>query len=282
MTDEAALLRLAEHAVGSGGAVPLSSGQLAIAVLVPPDSVVRIPRHALGIAHLRTERAVVEHLADHLSAVVELPVPRIADLDSLPGTAFAVHGLVRGEVVDRDLVAQLDASAFAGLVEALSTFLAALAAAPVAEPALVPRAPLRETAHALRDEVRERLADRLTPGGRARAGRELDAIATVEGDVDLTWCHGDLGGNLVWDGATGRLGVIDWGTACVSDPVLDLASIVAVSEPLASAVAHRTAYLGDRLDAARTVRDTFFLQDLLYGARQGDDAYVAELAATYE
>ena len=276
------LFRAAERAVGSGGAVLLSSGQLSTAVLVPPDSVVRFPRHELGVGHLRTERAVVGHLADHLSAVVELPLPRGADLDAPPGAAFAVHRFVRGDVVDRDLVEGLDVAGFASLVDALSAFLAALSTAPVADALPVPHTSVRAIAEGLRAELHELLANRLTLRGRTRAERELDAMAGVDEGARRAWCHGDLGGNLIWEAASRRLGVIDWGTACVSDPVLDLASVLAASERLAAAVAERTPHLRDRLGAARAVQGTFVLQDLLYGARQGDDAYVADLASTYE
>ena len=82
------------------------------------------------------------------------------------------------------------------------------------------------------------LVARLSDTQRARALDEIRRLAMAnQGSFAL--CHTDLGGNLVWDRAGSRLGVIDFGDALVSDAALDLASLAALDQDLATAVANR-------------------------------------------
>ena len=85
----------------------------------------------------------------------------------------------------------------------------------------------------------------------------------------------------MWDLGDQRLGVIDFGGASVSDPVLDLASLSALDESLATAVAAQVPHLVGRADDAQTVCATFALQDALYGAHQGDWRHVDEVLGSY-
>jgi aminoglycoside phosphotransferase (APT) family kinase protein len=109
---------------------------------------------------------------------------------------------------------------------------------------------------------------------------ELRAFASLDRH-DRSLCHGDIGGNLVWDPGNQRLGVIDFGGACISDPVLDLASLLALDESLAAAVAAQVPHLGGRVKDAQAIRATFALQDALYGAAQGDWPHVEQVLGSY-
>lgn len=257
----------------------LGEGQFCVAVLVESDVVVRFPRHALGIEHLLHERKVVEILGGRLDVVV--PAPLAAELDNPPGQAFASHRLVPGDLVTRDILNDLGRGDTDQLQQQVASVLVGLkAATSAATSAGVRTASLGEIAASMAADVDALLRDRMSPLQFARAAAELRAFARVDRH-DRLLCHADLGGNLVWDPGDRRLGVIDFGGACVSDPVLDLASLSALDESLAAAVAAQVPHITGRVDDAQVVRATFALQDALYGAHQGDWRHVDEVLCSY-
>lgn len=117
-------------------------------------------------------------------------------------------------------------------------------------------------------DVDRLLAPRMSSRARRRATRELNALAGIERNEPTVVCHTDLGGNLVWDAVRNRLGVIDFGGAGLSDPVLDLASLTVLGPEVTSRVADQTPHLSGRLNDAQVIRRTFALQDALLSAKQ--------------
>ena len=257
----------------------LGEGQFCVAVLVEPDIVVRFPRHALGIEDLLRERKVVEILGGRLDVAV--PVPLAAELDNPPGQAFASHRLVPGDLVSREILRDLGRGDTDALHDQIASLLLGLKAATAAARSVgVLTASLGEMAASMAADVDALLRDRMSPLQSARAAAELQAFAGADRH-DLSLCHTDLGGNLVWEPGDQRLGVIDFGGACVSDPVLDLASLSALDESLAAAVAAQVPHIVGRLGDAQAVCATFALQDALNGARQGDWRHVDEVLGSY-
>lgn len=257
----------------------LGEGQFCVAVLVEPDIVVRFPRHVLGIEQLRHERKVVAVLDGRLDVMV--PAPLAAELDNPPGQAFAAHRLVPGDLVTRNILNDLGRGDTDQLHDQVASLLLGLKAATSAARSVgVRTASLGELAASMAADVDALLRDRMSPPQLARATAELRALAGVD-RRDRSLCHADLGGNLVWDPSEKRLGVIDFGGACVSDPVLDLASLSALDESLAAGVAAQVSHLVGRVDDAQPVCATFALQDALYGAHQGDWRHVDEVLGSY-
>lgn len=257
----------------------LGEGQFCVAVLVEPDIVVRFPRHALGIEQLLHERKVVEILDGRLDVAV--PVPLAAELDNPPGQAFASHRLVPGDLVTREMLNDLGRGDTGQLHDQVASLLLGLKAATSAATSVgVKTESLGDIAASMAADVEVLLRDRMSPLQLARAAAELRAFAGVD-HHDRSLCHADLGGNLVWDPGDQRLGVIDFGDACISDPVLDLASLLALDESLAAAVAAQVPHIVGRVDDAQAVRNTFALQDALYGAQQGDWRHVDEVLGSY-
>ena len=225
------------------------------------------------------ERRLIAVLAGTLD--VGLPVPAAADLSPPLDRCFAAHKLVAGTVVDESLLASLPAGEVDDLLTQLGHFLDQLSRATAAATAAgVPHRSLAELAAEWQDQVSELLGPRLERRAVLRATSELEALARVDCGARVL-CHTDLGGNLVWDRAGGRLGVIDWGAAQVSDPVLDLASLAALDEGVAVAVGERVAHLRHRHVDALAVRETFRLQEALYAARQEEWGQVDQVLKGY-
>lgn len=254
----------------------LGEGQFSVAVLLEPNTVIRFPRHAVGVKSLTWERQLVGLLVGRVS--VALPEPRKARLDVEPPLAFAAHLLVPGTVVTGPTLRFLPMEE---LATQLGEFLDDLAA--LTDDALDGGGrsqTLEDVAQGLSDDVDQFLADRLTPTQQGRARREIEGLAEADrGSRAL--CHTDLGGNLVWDAERRRLGVIDFGDALVSDPVLDLASLAALDHELAVMVGSRSSHLRDREADIAAIHATFALQDALNSARQRQWDQVDEVLAEY-
>ncbi len=269
--------RARQVAPSAGHAELLGQGQLSVAVAVD-EHVVRFPRHQLGVEQIRTERGLVPQL--RAIDQVNLPTPEHADLTLPIGQAFAVHRLVPGQILTPGLWDALPDNDRTRLIDQLSSFLTGLAAIGPGDTG-VPTRPLSELAQQMADDVARLLAPRMSSVARRRATRELTDLAGIERSEPATVCHTDLGGNLVWDAVQHTLGVIDFGGAVMSDPVLDLASLTVLGAAVAARVADRTPHLAGRLDDAQVIRRTFALQDALLSAKQERWPDVAAVLDTY-
>jgi len=121
--------------------------------------------------------------------------------------------------------------------------------------------------------ARESLLPLLSGGAAAQALHDLQNASTTAGTSPTAFIHGDLGGeNLLVQPEDGQLmGVLDWDTAGVGDPAVDLAAL--------RATLPRSVWtlVVDRLDAsegmlcrADAYSATFGLQEALLGVADGD------------
>lgn len=113
-----------------------------------------------------------------------------------------------------------------------------------------------------------------------RLETELKTLASLSTDR-TGLCHTDIGGNILYDEETESVAFIDFGSAIVADPVLDVASLSVLGPRFVANCADRYGLVGERLEDARIVRATFHLQDALYGARQDDWDYVDAILSSY-
>ena len=178
------------------------------------DLVVRLPRIHWAAGQVELEARWLPRIAAHLPVAVPEPVA-VGE----PGNGFpfrwAVHRWIPGEAAALDQFD--DPVTFA---TALADVVAKLRAVPTAD---APSATNRSRPLAEYDD--------LTRGAIDRASHLIDAAAAIAvWEEALTaapyggapqWVHGDLEGNcLIRDG---RLcGIVDWGSACVGDPAVDV------------------------------------------------------------
>lgn len=177
------------------------------------DLVVRLPRIHWAVDQVDREARWLPHLAPYLP--VEIPAPvAVGQPEFGYPHRWAVHRWIEGEAAALDDLD--DPLAFA---LALAQFVRRLQAVPTAD---APEA---------RNRARPLQAyDRSARLAIERAGELIDAdAATAVWEHALeaaphggaVWVHGDLEGNcLVRHGAL--CGIVDWGSACVGDPAVDV------------------------------------------------------------
>jgi aminoglycoside phosphotransferase (APT) family kinase protein len=294
MTIDAASVAHVLRQEGVDGRVePLAAGQFTSAFVVGDVLVVRFPRHEQGIVQLRREVAVGRALAGAAAtSPVLTPVHTIVRLDASPGAAFAAHPLIPGQVLDRAAVDRLGDDERSRVAADLAAFLRALhRLAPASVPAEVPVRSLPELGDDLLRRARTLLFARLAQPDRAGVEKTLLRLADHADHADRAdraapmLCHADLGGNVLYDDATGRVGVIDFGMTTVTDPAVEAASLRAgLGATMLDAIAGSHPVLVADRSAIDAVQATFAIQDALWSAEQGDwpavDDVLAGLAAT--
>ena len=123
---------------------------------------------------------------------------------------------------------------------------------------------------------------------RARIARSfeefLDDARNFEYEPALR--HGDFGGsNILFDPASWSLtGVIDWSSAGLGDPAVDVAGLISSNsygEPFLRLCYEVYPEIESMLDRARFYASTFALQEALHGVEAGDEAALTRGLATY-
>lgn len=253
----------------------LGEGQLSVAVRVD-DLVLRFPQSEFAREHLRSEIEVLELIGGSGHATPEIVA---VDLDEPLADAYLAHRLLPGSPLDASRIGSLSEDELAAVAGAVASFLRDLHAIDAAGVGL-PTLPAARFAATLRQETEDLLFDRMTEGNRERALSELDELARLP-DRPLVLCHTDIGGGVLYDEESGSVSFIDFGSAMITDPVLDVASLSVLGEDFMTKCAEGYPVLAERATDAPVVRRTFHLQDALYGARQRDWSYVADVLATY-
>jgi aminoglycoside phosphotransferase (APT) family kinase protein len=277
--DHRRLIAAARSAFPEGSSFSiLGEGQLSSAVLVDEDLVVRFPLHRFGIERLQFEVELLRRVRPHLSVAV----PEVTDVELDRSTSpYVAHRLLPGVALDAEVLRSLSSVQRDAASEQVARFLLEFhGLTDLSRKIPTPELPLEKFASQLKEEVDRLLATRMSPEAKARAYRELEGLANLNCH-EVVLCHTDIGGNIVFDELTETVGIIDFGSTFISDHVLDVASLSVLGDDFLRAVTSRYPSLRARVEPSRIVRETFVLQDALYGARQDDWEYVDDVLSSY-
>lgn len=250
-------------------------GQFNTVLVVDEALVFRFPRVPQAAAALADELALLEYLDGRLP----LPTPRPHYRAHDPRTgalAFVGYPLLPGQPLWRADLAALADAARDQIALQLAGFLRALHGLPA--PAwLRGRAPDQaQRWAALFAQIERELFGLIRPDARAEVlGLRERILAELRRDPPApALCHGDFGGsNLLYDPQTRRVcGVIDFGSAGLGDPAVDLAALSTYGEPFLACALPAYPAMAAMLPRARLYRQTFALQQALHALRAGDQA----------
>jgi aminoglycoside 2''-phosphotransferase len=189
--------------------------------------VFRFPRSADGVQRLQVELTAL----DTIKGGVSLPVPDPAFVGKdtqTPGKAFLGYQKVPGEPLSDHVDALRAGPAFEQVAAQLATFVRELHAVPTNA---VQGLPIhdevrREQLPVLHEQIREDLYPRMRPDARDQVTGEFERFSSDR--QSLTYAraikHGDLTpGNVLVDPQDLRVsGIIDFGSAGLDDPAVDL------------------------------------------------------------
>jgi aminoglycoside 2''-phosphotransferase len=254
-------------------------GQNNDVLIVNWSLIVRFPRYRDGVDTLRQELCVLTFIGR--GNALPIPRPSITSLDSpTPGDVFMGYPALPGVALSRECYAALSPDARQRAADSAATFLRRLHAQPVEAVLacgleMIP--PLQIWAR-LYDRIKERLFPLLTASA-VRWTRDLfEGFLRAPEHVDLPLCliHGDFGGsNILVDRQTGELtGVIDFSSAHLNDPAVDLAAASTIGSDFLQRLAHTYPVADTTFSRVAFYRGTFGLQEALFGVEAGDKAAV--------
>lgn len=279
-----------------GRARPIDEGERNAVLVLDERLIARFPRDAAGVAALRWEAAL-------LGALPELPVaiprPLLVALDPpLPGAAVMLYPRIPGEQLSIAAAGSLPEAALARITGQLAAFLRALHALDAASLAsrlptgVAPRLAYGFPGGAWDDgwaafaaELLAACGPLLAPAARDAFARRVDAFRAGwrRAAPPLVVVHADFGTvNLLHDPAAGTLtGAIDFGSAGLGDPALDIAALASYGERFLGLVARGYPALDSLRERAAFYRASFPLQEAAHQLAQGDEQEARAVLAKF-
>lgn len=251
------------------------AGQNSNILLVNDGLIFRFPRYDQGVAALAIELAILRYI----HATVPLPVPNpiytSSDIHTV-GSAFMGYRMLAGEPLWRETVAAIsDPATVQGVAGQLGHFLAALHALPV-EP-LITKVPVRDdlaTWRQMYGDIRQQLFRFMRPAAQTQVAHHFETFLNTPRlhQYPVSLRHGDFGtGNILYDAATHTIsGIIDWGSAALGDPAVDIAAMSGYRPAFFEAVCAAYGVDEAMLERVRFYRGTYALQEALHGVKHGD------------
>ncbi len=261
-------------------------GQYNDILIVNDDLIFRFPRHDEGIERLEREIA----LLNRIRPFVTLPVPEPTHDAFTPravGQVFAGYRMLPGEPLWRETVAAItDPAIVRRIASQLATFLRALHGIPTDHVTnVLPATDWRQLWVDLEEEIRIALFPHLPATAQGQIAARFAAFLDDPGNFAFTQTviHGDFGsGNLLWDAHTGAMtAVIDFASATLGDPALDVAALLTYGEPFVRQGLAAYPAMEAMLPRARFYLSTFLLQEALYGIEHDDPDAVERGLAPY-
>jgi aminoglycoside 2''-phosphotransferase len=263
-------------------------GQFNDVLLVDGSLVFRFPRSPRAATVLQTEAALLRALQGRLPLATPDPIYVGVDPQSHQLT-FMGYRLIPGQhLLAATLSTIQDPATLQRLAGQLAGFLHALHHIPVDDLEMIlPVNDGRDAWEQMYARLETEVFGSIRPDARDAVARSFEAFL-----ADLTHFryspvlrHGDFGGsNILYDAATREVcGVIDFGSAGLGDPAVDLAALSWYGEAFLSRVylVYPELAVPAVQERARFYRGTRALQQALWALETGDEAEFADGIAAY-
>lgn len=244
------------------------NGQFNDVLIVNNAWVFRFPKSSATLLSMPNEVAILRALAGRLP----LPTPAPCYVNFMaprPGFGYA---LLPGAPLSREWIATAPAPVCDQIAQRLGEFLRALHTLP---PEPLDGQPLQDSIEQwaeLFDNIHDHLFPFMRSDARDEVAGRFEAFLAV---AQSSWTpvprHGDFGsGNILYDAEAGAVsGVIDFGSAGLGDPAVDIAALSTLGQPIRDRALVAYPEAAGYLDRAAFYRSTFALQQAWYGLRDG-------------
>lgn len=206
----------------------IDEGEFNDILIVDETLIFRFPRSPDGIGRLRVELAILKAIQGHVSLPIPKPCFVSEDMETI-GVAFVGYRMLPGEPLRNHLDAFKMEAACRRLACQLATFLRELHDFPIGAVGLelpVHDQGRREALPGTYEQVHQHLYPHMRLDARDLVAEQFDAFLADSSSscYERAIRHGDLGpGNILLDPETLSIsGILDFGSAGLDDPAVDL------------------------------------------------------------
>jgi aminoglycoside 2''-phosphotransferase len=250
-------------------------GQSNVLLIVNQQLVFRFPKFEAGLVALRREVSLLKQL----QSLLPLPIPDpefVSRNTNTIGKTFMGYQKINGEPLWRSRFQTIkDQQILKHLAAQLAAFLRELHAVPIEHLELdLPINDLPGEWENLYNEIRLFLFSKMRADAHQSVSRHFETFLNQVANHPFipTLRHGDFGsGNILYDQETESIsGIIDFGSAGLGDPAVDIAAAMTFGESFFSNYYASYPDIEALVERAKFYKGTFALQEALYGLKSGD------------
>jgi aminoglycoside 2''-phosphotransferase len=261
------------------------SGENNDVLIINNDIIFRFPRHAEGIQNLLTEATLLTELQGRLPLDIPNPLYRAFE-PSEPGQAFMGYPMIPGKPLFPDVLASFPFEKQIRAAHDLACFLRSLHLTPISGALNLKQQDHVEEWQRLFERFQAVLQPHMSPHAWKNVCCQFDEFfARTGNDFTPALRHGDFGpGNIMVDENRQIIsGVIDFGSAGIGDPAVDIAGLVGPAgygEDFVRQMLVDYPEAEGYLERAHFYASTFALQEALFGIEHDDQkAFESGIAA---
>ena len=246
----------------------------------------RFPKFEAGLATLRCEAALLERIQGMLPLAIPNPQYVSREMKTV-GKAFMGYTKIKGEPLWHPLFQSIkDKTVLKKLAGQLANFLWELHSIPLAQHEIdLPINDLPPEWQNLYDEIRKYLYPKISLDSQQAISHHFETFLEQVSDhpFEPALRHGDFGsGNILYDPQSQSIsGIIDFGSAGLGDPAVDIAAAMTFGDSFFNYYYASYPGLEALIERARFYKDTFALQEALYGVKHDDPAAYERGIAPY-
>jgi aminoglycoside 2''-phosphotransferase len=250
-------------------------GQYNDLLIINHQIIFRFPKFKDGLITLRREVSLLELLQSMLTLEIPRPVYLSSDTETI-GRVFMGYHKIKGEPLWHPRFQAIkDQQVLAKMASQLATFLRELHAIPVDNLNLdLPFNDRPQDWEKLYEEIRRYLFSKIRSEARRSISNKFESFLL---DPELhrfepALRHGDFGsGNILYDQADQSIsGIIDFGSAGLGDPAIDIAAAMTFGESFFNHYYSSYPGLSALIKRAKFYKSTFALQEALHGLKHND------------
>ena len=241
-------------------------------IFVDDEFIFRFPKHNRGVAQLEKETRILTAIQGQVTAVWT-PNPICLSFEPEIGQAFMGYRMIHGDTATSDDFVSVTEATQRPFATQLATFLKQLHSVPLTDIGI--ELPLVDTILEWTDmysRIRASLFHHMRPDAQEWTAQHFETFLNDQSNFDYEPAlrHGDIGpDNIIVDKASRAIkGVVDFGSAGLGDPAVDVAWIhyrSGVGETFLNAFSEVYPEIKGGLKRARFYAGTFALQQALFG-----------------
>lgn len=246
----------------------INGGQNNKIIIVNRDTIFRIPKFVESMEQLKKQ---VKHMKLLESLPIEVPRFKYQNLNGNLGEVMVGYSLIEGKQLLKERFETFENKVL--LANQLGGFLKVLHSIEVPESTEMESIDPRSYYEKMYWDIENLLFEYMSKESKEEVTRLYSRFLEEVAEVTLHLIHGDFGPTNILFEESGITGIIDFDSLHIGDPAIDFASLMGpygYGEPFVRLMEKSYGPLDDLIKRAQFYRQTFALEDALFGIRNND------------